>query len=162
ETGQQELVDFGHVGDILRVDVRVLNTLMDNQYVPVLSSLGADQNGNVYNINADTVAAEIAVALRAEKLMILSNVPGVLSSSPSRTVIPRLTPAEARGLIKDGTVTKGMLPKLTAAVSAVERGVVKATILSGLTGHSLLQETFTDRGSGTLIAAAAHTPPKNV
>jgi acetylglutamate kinase len=155
ETGQQELVDFGHVGDILKVDVSVLNTLMDNGYVPVLSSLGADEDGNVYNINADTVAAEIAAALEAEKLLILSNVPGVLAQD--KTVVPRLTAGSARQLMENGTVTKGMVPKLTAAVRAVELGVGKATILSGLMPHSLLEETFTDRGSGTLIEAG---PPE--
>ena len=158
ETGEESEVDFGHVGDIRAVDATLLRILLDHGYVPVLSSLGADEDGHVYNINADTVAAELATALAADKLLVMTNVPGVLKSLASGELIPSLTTTEARALMASGGVTKGMLPKLTGAVAAVEKGVRQATILSGLAPHSLLEETFTDRGSGTLIIQPG-TPP---
>lgn len=158
ETGVESEVDFGHVGDIDAVDVSLLRILLDHEYVPVLSSLGADEDGHIYNINADTVAAELAQALAADKLLVLSNIPGVMASMETREVIAQLTTIEARALMETGAVRKGMLPKLTAAVRAVENGVRQATILSGLDPHSLLAETFTDRGSGTLITRPG-TPP---
>ncbi len=160
ETGVLADVDFGHVGDIVQVDAALLYTLLSHDYVPVLSSLGADEDGHVYNINADTVAAEIASALAAEKLLILTNVPGVLRSSDSKEVIPNLTTAEARALMESGAVKKGMLPKLGAAVAAVERGVRHATILSGILPHSILEETFTQRGSGTLVSRTPLPEPE--
>lgn len=157
-TGEVSDVDFGHVGDILSVDVSLLRILLDHSYVPVLASLGADEDGHIFNINADTVAAELAQGLAADKLLVMTNVPGVMRSMETKEVIPSLTTTEARAMMESGAVTKGMLPKLTAAVRAVELGVRQATILSGLTPHSLLEETFTDRGSGTLIALPG-TPP---
>lgn len=158
ESGQESDVDFGHVGDILGVNVALLRILLDHEYVPVLSSLGADEEGHIFNINADTVAAELAQALQADKLLVMTNVPGVMRSMVTKEVIQSLTTVEARAMMTSGVVTKGMLPKLTAAVRAVELGVRQATILSGLVPHSLLQETFTDSGSGTLIALPG-TPP---
>lgn len=151
ETGTETDVDFGHVGDIEAVDVSLLKILLEHEYVPVLSSLGADEEGHVYNINADTVAAELAVALQADKLLVMTNVAGVMRAGK---VIQGLTTVEAGKLMKSGVVTKGMLPKLTGVVSAVDRGVAKATILSGLAAHTLLEETFTEKGSGTLITRA--------
>lgn len=158
ESGQESEVDFGHVGDIQSVNVSLLRILLDHEYVPVLSSLGADEDGHIFNINADTVAAELAVGLSADKLLVMTNVPGVMKSMVTKELIPSLTTVEARAMMTTGAVTKGMLPKLTSAVRAVELGVRQATILSGLVPHSLLEETFTDRGSGTLIAAPG-TPP---
>jgi acetylglutamate kinase len=158
ESGVESDVDFGHVGDIISVDVSLLRILLDHEYVPVLSSLGADEDGHIYNINADTVAAELAQGLAADKLLVLSNVPGVMSSMETREVIASLTTVEARALMESGAIKKGMLPKLTAAVRAVENGVRQATILSGMDPHALLAETFTDRGSGTLITRPG-TPP---
>lgn len=164
ESGQESDVDFGHVGDIQSVDVSLLRVLLDHEYVPVLSSLGADEQGHIYNINADTVAAELAQGLAADKLLIMTNVPGVMRSMEARELIPTLTTLEARRMMTTGAVTKGMLPKLTAAVRAVELGVRQATILSGLVPHTLLEETFTDRGSGTLISlnreAIPPAPPR--
>lgn len=158
ESGQESEVDFGHVGDIQSVNVALLRILLDHEYVPVLSSLGADEDGHIFNINADTVAAELAVGLAADKLLVMTNVPGVMRSMETKELIQSLTTVEARAMMTTGAVTKGMLPKLTAAVRAVELGVRQATILSGLVPHSLLEETFTDRGSGTLIALPG-TPP---
>ncbi|MBI3892408.1 MAG: acetylglutamate kinase [Candidatus Wallbacteria bacterium] len=159
ETGEESDVDFGHVGDIVSVDTALLDTLLAHDYIPVLSSLGADNKGHVFNINADTVAAEIAAALSAEKLMILTNVPGVMKSLESKEIVATLTTAQAHKLMARGTVKKGMLPKLGAAVAAVESGVRHATILSGVAPHSILEETFTERGSGTLVSKSPPAPP---
>ena len=158
ESGEESEVDFGHVGDIQSVNVSLLRVLLDHDYVPVLSSLGADEEGHIFNINADTVAAELAVGLAADKLLVMTNVPGVMKSMATKELIPTLTTGAARAMMSSGAVTKGMLPKLTGAVRAVEMGVRQATILSGLVPHTLLEETFTDRGSGTLISLGAAEP----
>lgn len=155
-TGEAVVVDFGHVGDIEGVDVHLLRTLMDAAYVPVVASLGADEEGRIYNINADTVASAIAVALAARKLIVLSDVPGVLTD-PAResSRISHLRTQRARELVADGTISKGMEPKVAACIAAVEGGVRRAHLIDGLAPDSLLQEVFTREGGGTLIASDA-------
>lgn len=152
ETGEVEMVDFGHVGDIADINARLLRLLLDNGYVPVISSLGADEQGNVYNINADTIAAEIAVHLGAEKLILLTDVDGILRNrnDPSSR-ISRLTVDEAEALVKDKTVSAGMLPKIAAITSLIRRGVRSAHIINGNKRNALLHEVFTDEGAGTMI-----------
>src|SRR5882757_4383219 len=113
ETGERQHVDFGNVGDIVSINARLLTVLLDHGYLPVISSLGADDEGTVYNINADTIAAEIAVQLKAEKLILLSDVDGIfLRAAEPETKLSRLTAAEAERLIREGTATGGMIPKL--------------------------------------------------
>src|ERR1700730_15918931 len=113
ETGESEHIDFGNVGDILEINSRLLTVLLDEGYLPVISSLGADAAGTVFNINADTIASEIAIQLKAEKLVLLSDVDGIyLRPSELQTKLSRLTAEEARALIEDGSATGGMLPKL--------------------------------------------------
>src|ERR1044071_2003321 len=113
QTGVSAQVDFGHVGDILEIDASLLTVLLDHGYLPVISSLGADAEGKVFNINADTIAAEIAVKLQAEKLVLLSDVDGIyLRAGEPETKLSRLTAAEAEELVKSGTATGGMIPKL--------------------------------------------------
>src|ERR1700687_4182685 len=113
ETGESEHVDFGHVGDIIQIDSRLLMVLLDHGYLPVISSLGADAEGTVFNINADTIAAEIAIQLKAEKLILLSDVDGIfLRAAEPESKLSRLTAAEAEKLISDGRATGGMIPKL--------------------------------------------------
>src|SRR5216684_3153586 len=154
ETGESEEVDFGHVGDILEIDTRLLTVLLDHGYLPVISSLGADSEGTVFNINADTIAAEIAVQLKAEKLILLSDVDGIyLRPGEPETKLSRLTAAEAHAMIKDGTATGGMIPKLQSITTLLSRGVHSAHILSGTTRNALLSEIFTDSGTGTMIVA---------
>jgi acetylglutamate kinase len=152
ETGQVEIVDFGHVGDIVDINVRLIKLLLDHDYIPVISSLGADEQGNVYNINADTIAAEIAVHLQAEKLVLLTDVDGILRdrSDPSSR-ISRLSVEEAERLVEERIVSSGMLPKISAIAHLIRRGVRSAHIINGNKRNALLHEVFTDEGAGTMF-----------
>lgn len=152
QTGETETVDFGHVGDIVDVDTRLIHLLLDGDYLPIISSLGADNEGKVFNINADTIAAEIAVGLQAEKLILLSDVNGIyLDPADETTKIAKLTAAEAKMMIESGKATGGMIPKLQSLVSLLERGVRSAHVISGSTRNALLSEVFTDEGTGTMV-----------
>jgi acetylglutamate kinase len=152
ETGREELIDYGHVGDVVEVDVQLLRLLLNRGYVPVISSLGADDQGELYNINADTIAAEIAVHLQAEKLILLTNVDGIYRDiKEPNNKISHLTLTEAEELVHSGQVEAGMIPKLTAIISLLQRGVKSAHIINGLRRNALLKEVFTDEGSGTMI-----------
>jgi acetylglutamate kinase len=154
ETGVRDKVDFGHVGDVVQINVRLLTVLLDHGYLPVVSSLGADDEGMVFNINADTIAAEIAVQLQAEKLILLSDVDGIyLTAGDPQTKLSRLTAAEAGELISSGAASGGMIPKLQSITVLLERGVHTAHIISGTKRNALLSEIFTDKGTGTMIVA---------
>jgi acetylglutamate kinase len=153
-TGVSAQVDFGHVGDVLEIDSRLLTVLLDHGYLPVVSSLGADAEGKVFNINADTIASEIAIQLQAEKLVLLSDVDGIfLRTGEPETKLSRLTASEAKALIDDGSATGGMIPKLQSIVDLLERGVKSAHIINGNSRNTLLAEVFTDDGTGTMISA---------
>src|SRR5215813_14742776 len=152
ETGESEQVDFGHVGDIIEIDARLLTVLLDQGYLPVISSLGADAEGKVFNINADTVASEIAVQLKAEKLILLSDVDGIyLRAGEPETKLSRLTADEADELIRDGRASGGMIPKLQSITTLLRRGVQSAHVISGTSRNALLSEIFTDKGTGTML-----------
>jgi acetylglutamate kinase len=154
ETGLSESVDFGHVGDVLEINDRLLRVLLDHDYLPVVSSLGADDEGRVFNINADTIAAEIAVRLQAEKLVMLSDVDGLyLRPGERASKISRTTAAEIEALIRDGVATGGMIPKLQNITEILRRGVRSAHIIEGSARNALLSEVFTDDGTGTMIIA---------
>jgi acetylglutamate kinase len=154
ETGERESVDFGHVGDVLEINDRLLRVLLDHEYMPVVSSLGADDEGRVFNINADTIASEIAVRLGAEKLVMLSDVDGLyLRPGERASKISRLTAAEVDALIRDGVATGGMIPKLQSVTEILRRGVGSAHIIEGSARNALLSEVFTDEGTGTMIIA---------
>jgi acetylglutamate kinase len=154
ETGESEQIDFGHVGDILEINARLLTVLLDQGYLPVISSLGADAEGTVFNINADTIASEIAIQLEAEKLVLLSDVDGIfLRAGAPETKLSRLTAAEADELIKNGSATAGMIPKLQSIIGLLRRGVKSAHIINGNARNALLAEVFTDKGTGTMISA---------
>lgn len=151
-TGETELVDFGHVGDVVDVDARLLNLLLTNNYLPVISSLGADDEGKIFNINADTIASEIAAELKAEKLILLSDVNGIyLHEGDESSKISRLSAADAREMIESGKATGGMVPKLQNLVAIVESGIGSAHVISGSQRNALLSEVFTDEGTGTMI-----------
>lgn len=153
-TGESSHVDFGHVGDILEIDSRLLTVLLDQGYLPVISSLGADAEGKVFNINADTIAAEIAIQLQAEKLVLLSDVDGIyLRAGEPDTKLSRITASEAKALLDDGSATAGMIPKLQNIVGLLRRGVKSAHIIDGNSRNALLAEVFTDEGTGTMISA---------
>lgn len=151
-TGKTETIDFGNVGDILQINSHLLQLLLDNNYLPIVSSLGADDEGRVFNINADTIAAEIAVQLKAEKLILLSNVNGIyLDSMDETTKISQISATEAEQLIESGKASGGMIPKLQSLIRILERGVKSAHIIGGTTRNALLSEVFTDEGTGTML-----------
>jgi acetylglutamate kinase len=153
-TGETETVDFGNVGDILEINSSLLQLLLDADYLPVISSLGADDNGSVFNINADTIAAEIAVQLSAEKLILLSDVNGIyLNPNDETTKLSRLTIAQIEEMISGGKATGGMIPKLQSLASNLRRGVASAHIISGTARNALLSEVFTDEGTGTMVVS---------
>lgn len=143
--------DLGFVGEPERVNPAVLNTITASDLIPVIAPIGVGPKGETYNINADTVAGAVASATSAERLILLTDVEGVLDREGK--LIPHLTVSEARALIADGTISGGMLPKIETAIEAVERGVSAAVILDGRIPHVLLLELFTEPGAGTLIEA---------
>jgi len=152
DDGHSRLVDFGHVGDIERVDVSVLLTLLGAGFVPVVSSLAGDADGNVYNVNADTVAEKIAIALKAAKLLVLTGAPGVLrDASDPTTVVSFADALDLETLVMSGAISGGMRPKVEACVRAAEGGVERTHILDGRTKDALLLEVFTGAGCGTMI-----------
>ena len=152
DDGIEQIVDFGHVGDIERVDVSVLLALLGAGFVPVVSSLAGDADGNVYNVNADTVAEKLAVALKAAKLLVLTGAPGVLrDASDPTTVVSFADAADLEALVRSGAISGGMRPKVEACVRAAEGGVERTHILDGRTQDALLLEVFTGAGCGTMI-----------
>jgi acetylglutamate kinase len=151
-TGQTEIVDFGHVGDVVEVDTTLLDHLLGAGYLPVISSLGADDEGRVFNINADTIAAEIAVSLEAEKLILLTDVNGIyLKEGDETSKLDSLSTEDARKMIRSGAASGGMVPKLQSLISLLERGVASAHVISGRTRNAILSEIFTDEGTGTMV-----------
>jgi acetylglutamate kinase len=151
QTGQKEAVDLGFVGEPDKINPEVLHTMMKSEIIPVIAPVGVGAKGETYNINADTVAGAVAGALNAERLVLLTDVEGVLDKD--KKLVPRLTVREARDLIADGTISGGMIPKIQTAIDAVESGVKAAVILDGRIPHVLLLELFTEHGAGTLITA---------
>jgi len=143
-------VDLGRVGEIEEVDPEVLHCLLAQGYIPVVAPMALDRQGGSLNINADTAAAEIAIALRAFKLINLTDVDGVMNADRTR-VYHRLTLPEAEAMIEDGTIAGGMIPKLEGCMKAVRNGVVSAHVVNGNKEHNLLLELFTDEGVGTMI-----------
>ncbi|QYO65575.1 acetylglutamate kinase [Leptolyngbya sp. 7M] len=152
QTGEIESVDYGNVGDIVEVNTSLIELILGGNYLPVISSLAADDSGKVFNINADTIAAEIAVSLKAEKLVLLSDVNGIyLDPNDPATKIDRLSASDAFRMIKSGKAREGMIPKLQNLTSLISRGIGSAHVISGTERNSLLAEVFTDQGTGTMI-----------
>ncbi len=142
--------DLGLVGEVKRINPEVLLLLMEKNYIPVIATIGVDENGVRYNINADTVAAELSIALKAEKLIYLTDVDGILRDLEAHdSMISSLTIGEARDLLGYGSIQKGMIPKVESAIKALENGVRKVHFLNGRRPHSILLELFTDSGIGT-------------
>lgn len=145
-------VDLGYVGEIQQVNTHLLRHLLEGGYIPVLSTLGVNAEGEIFNINADHAAGAVAGALKAEKVIFLTDVRGLLRHPPDETtLIPRLTLAEAKRLLESGSIEGGMIPKLHGCILALEQGVRRAHIIDGRLEHSLLIELFTDEGIGTMI-----------
>lgn len=152
DAGVQRLVDYGHVGDIDVVDPRVLRTLMEARFVPVVSSLAGDREGNVYNVNADTVAESIAIALQAQKLVFLTGTGGVLRDrNDPATLVTFADPDDLAELMASGALAGGMRPKVEACVRAATGGVERTHIIDGRVPDALLLEVFTGSGCGTMI-----------
>ena len=154
DDGRTLQVDYGHVGDIARVDPRVLITLMDARFVPVVASLAGDEDGAVFNVNADTVAESLAVALRAQKLIFLTGAPGVLRDrNDPATLVTFADPDDLAGLMASGALAGGMRPKVEACIRAATSGVERTHIIDGRAPDALLLEVFTGAGCGTMIVA---------
>lgn len=162
DAGQTQFVDFGLVGDIEKVNPQLLQHLLQGEYVPVITPLSANDKGEVFNTNADTVAAEIAAALGAEKLFFLLKVPGLLEDLARPTsLVPYATLEGIEGLEKSGKVSGGMRPKLTAVKRALTQGVASAHLVSGVLPDAVLTEVFTNQGSGTMVVARENRPKEN-
>ena len=143
---------LGFVGKITGVNVEPILDLLSHNYIPVVSTVGCDNEGNVYNINADTAAAYIAGALNAESLISMTDIAGILRDKDDiSTLIPKITTKEAKDLFSDGTISGGMIPKVECCLEAINRGVKKVIIMDGRIPHSLLIETLTDEGAGTMV-----------
>ncbi len=148
--GSVRAIDLGHVGEVVGVKTDVLELLLQSDFIPVIAPVGVGDAGESYNINADLVAGKVAEALQAEKLILATNIPGVLDKN--KKILTGLTTSDVDALIADGTIYGGMLPKIECALSAVKNGVNSAHIFDGRVAHATLLEVFTDEGTGTLIS----------
>lgn len=146
-----EIIDLGHVGEVSRINTKVLDMLIKDDFIPVIAPVGVGQDGHSYNINADLVAGKVAEALQAEKLMLLTNTPGLLDKEGQ--LLTGLNAERVDRLIADGTIYGGMLPKIQCALDAVQSGVKSSHIIDGRVEHAVMLEVFTDEGVGTLITS---------
>ncbi|EDZ66152.1 acetylglutamate kinase [Nitrosococcus oceani AFC27] len=144
-----EIIDMGHVGKVKQINTRIVDLLVQSDFIPVIAPIGVGENGQSYNINADLVAGKLAEALGAEKLILLTNTPGLLDKEGK--LLTGLNAEQVQSLIADGTISDGMLPKIQCALEAVHAGVRSAHILDGRVEHAVILELFTDEGIGTLI-----------
>jgi acetylglutamate kinase len=149
----EEVIDLGFVGEPTHVDPQIIEALLyaEHDYVPVVAPIGVAEDGQTYNINADTVAGALAGALKAKRMLLLTDVPGVLDASGE--LVRQMSVAQARAAIADGVATGGMIPKLETAIAAVEAGVEAVVILDGRRPHAMLVELFSEHGAGTMIRA---------
>jgi len=154
EDGSIHQIDLGLVGEVVEVKTDVIEMFTQSDFIPVIAPLGVDEEGNTYNINADLVAGEVAEALGGEKLVLLTNIAGVLDEN--KKLLTGLTTQEVDHLIETGVIYGGMIPKVGCALDAVKAGVVSAHIVDGRVPHATLLEVFTDHGVGTLITNRAH------
>ncbi|TBV07209.1 acetylglutamate kinase [Stutzerimonas kirkiae] len=149
EMTQPEIIDIGHVGEVTEINTDLLNRLVNGNFIPVIAPIGVGAHGETYNINADLVAGKVAEALKAEKLMLLTNIAGLMDKQGK--VLTGLSTAQVDALIADGTIYGGMLPKIRCALDAVQEGVTSAHIIDGRVPNAVLLEIFTDIGVGTKI-----------
>jgi acetylglutamate kinase len=149
EMNESEIIDIGHVGEVASIDPSIINLLVQGDFIPVIAPIGVGSDGQSYNINADIVAGKLAEVLSAEKLMLLTNTPGLLDKDGN--LLTGLGISQVDALVEDGTIHGGMLPKIQCALDAVQSGVHTAHIIDGRVQHAVLLEIFTDEGVGTLI-----------
>ena len=143
---------LGYVGEIVKINIGAVEDLLNNGYIPVVSTVGCDREGNSYNINADTAAAHIAGALNAKRLIMMTDIEGVLKDKDDpTTLIPDIKASEAKKLYDEGVISGGMIPKVECCVEAISKGVKKVIIMDGRVPHSILMELFTDEGAGTMV-----------
>ncbi|AGF47208.1 acetylglutamate kinase [Candidatus Kinetoplastibacterium desouzaii TCC079E] len=145
-----ELIDIGFVGDVVRIDTSVVRALQNDQFIPIISPIGYGEDGRSYNINADLVAGKLAETLQAEKLIMMTNTPGVLDKKGK--LIRTLSSTEIQDLFNDGTISGGMIPKISSSLEATRNGVNSVHIVDGRVPHCLLLELLTDQGVGTMIS----------
>ena len=151
QTAGREIIDIGHVGEVKAINTDILTMLKDSDFIPVIAPIGVDDQGKSYNINADLVAGKVAEVLHAEKLILLTNTRGVLDDSGN--TLTGLNVEQVNGMVEDGTIHGGMLPKIQCALDAVRSSVNAAHIIDGRVIHALLLEIFTEQGVGTLISS---------
>lgn len=151
QENKRKKIDVGLVGEVVRIDPEIIQLLDQRDFIPVIAPLGVDEHGTSYNINADVVAGKLAITLQAEKLVLLTNIAGVMDQNGE--VLTHLTPARIKELVKAGTISGGMIPKIDFALDAVQNGVKSAHIIDGRVPHALLLEVLTSQGVGTLISA---------
>jgi len=149
ELNASEIIDIGHVGEVSHIDTRLIERLVADDFIPVVAPVGVGEDGAAYNINADLVAGALAAALKAEKLILLTNIPGLLDKN--NNLLTGLSSKMVDELIQDGTIYGGMLPKIDSALKAVQEGAHTAHIIDGRVKHAVMLEIFTDEGIGTLI-----------
>ena len=148
---------LGHVGEIIHVDPTLISTLLDGGYIPVIATVGMDDLGQAYNVNADTAAAQIAIALKAEKLVSMTDIAGLLRDKDDETtLIPEVEVSEIEGYKAAGIIAGGMIPKIGGMADAIYQGVHEAVIIDGRVPHSILLELFSNRGSGTRFYRRSH------
>ena len=148
---------LGHVGEIVHVDPTLISSLLDSGYIPVIATVGMDDLGQAYNVNADTAAAQIAIALKAEKLVSMTDIAGLLRDKEDEsTLIPEVEVSEIEGYKSAGIIAGGMIPKIGGMADAIYQGVHEAVIIDGRVPHSILLELFSDRGSGTRFYRRSH------
>ena len=146
---------LGFVGEITNINIGCVEDLLDNGYIPVISTVGCDKEGNIYNINGDTAAARIAGALKAERLIMMTDIAGILKDkNDPTTLIPKITIAEAKELFASGVIQGGMIPKVNCCIDAIGHGVKNVIIMDGRIPHSILMEILTDEGAGTMVVEA--------
>lgn len=150
DDGNMDMLDLGFVGDVVSIKRDVIDLMIAANFIPVIAPLGVDEDGNTYNINADVVAGKVAEFMQAEKLILLTNIKGVLDKNGN--IATGLTPSKVDEMIADGTISGGMIPKISYALEAVKNGVKSAVIVDGRVPHATLLEVFTDKGVGTLIS----------
>ena len=144
--------NLGYVGEITKIRTQPIEALLEKNYIPVISTVASDRQGNTYNINGDTAAARIAGALRAERLIMMTDIAGILmDKDDSSTLIPHITVEEARKLYDSGVISGGMIPKVDCCIDAIEHGVDNVVIMDGRIPHSILMELLTDEGAGTMV-----------
>ena len=143
---------LGYVGEITKINISAVEDLLEKGYIPVISTVGCDREGNAYNINGDTAAAHIAGALNAKRLIMMTDIAGVLKDKDDpTTLIPDIKVSEAKKLYEEGVISGGMIPKVDCCIEAIEKGVKKVIIMDGRVPHSILMELFTDEGAGTMV-----------